>query len=211
MLKLLLLVFIDPGRIVDFGVALESLLSSIDLDRTTVILAGDFNVNLTDSDLENRVHLSSTLFSLYFKPTITKPTRFPPGTSDSLPTTIDHIWTNSTYKFKSGIFYYDVTDHMPCFYLCELPTQLNTTEDTTETIKIETRPYHDSNYLNLLTEISSLNWDNILDYTNVDLSLTTFINHLNYMYRKFFPLKIKYISLKRLNKPWITTIVKHSY
>ena len=193
------------GNIMDFITALEFLLININLDTNFVILAGDLNINLTNVNCENFLLLSSTLSSMHFLPLITKPTRFSPGDFDSTPTTLDHIWVNSSFQSKSGIIYYDVTDHMPCFYHCKLPTDIHSTDK----IKIQTRPFTEQNLQNFIYELTMINWDNLLDYNDIDLSLNAFMHHLNQIYVRNFPMKTKFLSYKRMNNPWITPNVKH--
>ena len=47
-------------------------------------------------------------------------------------------------------------------------------------------------------------WNELL---NEDINLTTnkFLDTMNRLYNRCFPIKSKFISLKRLNSPWLTT------
>ena len=192
------------GNVIDFITILESMLNSIDLETSTVVISGDFNINLTDSEDRNTLQLSSALFSLHFFPIITKPTRFPPGNSDSTPTTIDHIWVNKICPNQSGIINFDVTDHLPCFYHFKIENFNN----AVEVKRIETRPFSDQKLQNLIIKLTSIDWDSILDSSDIDACCTIFSDRINYDYKKCFPLKVKHISLKRLTKPCITSDVK---
>ena len=62
---------------------------------------------------------------------------------------------------------------------------------------------------NLINDIQLINWDYILDYNDPENCIIAFINKLNSLYCKHFPLKTKFISLKRLKNNWITSDVKH--
>ena len=194
------------GDISEFISVLESYIQNLNTENSTIFLTGDFNIDISDLNSNDSSSFTSALFNLYFKPLIMKPTRFSPNTIGTVPppSTLDHIWTNASFKFYSGIIYFDLTDHLPCFSLFEIPTQ----SKSSETVKIQFRPFTDQNCQNLTSDRTDFDWDEILDYSDPDLSLDTFTNHLNYLYRKHFPLKVKTISLKRLEKPWITTDIK---
>ena len=77
-----------------------------------------------------------------------------------------------------------------------------------EVKRIETRPYSDQKLQNLIIKLTSIDWDSILDSSDIDVCCSVFSDRINYEYKKCFPLKVKHISLKRLTKPWITSDVK---
>ena len=79
------------GNIMDFITALKFLLLNINLDTNFVILTGDLKINLTDDNCEKSLLLSSTLSSMHFLPSITKPIKFSPRDYNSTPTKLDHI------------------------------------------------------------------------------------------------------------------------
>ena len=60
----------------DFILALEPLLHSF--SNTSVVLTGDFNINILNSQCVDTEMLVTFMQSLHFLPLITKPTRFPP-------------------------------------------------------------------------------------------------------------------------------------
>ena len=169
-----------------------------------VNILGDLNLNINDPNDDNVLDLSSMLYSKGFLSLINKPTRFPVGNSTGSPSTLDHIWTNGHNFLSAGIIEFDTTDHLPTF--CNLLMPAN---DQTDKIKIETRPFSEEKMQNLINDIQLINWDYILDYNDPENCIIAFINKLNSLYCKHFPLKTKFISLKRLKNNWITSDVKH--
>ena len=98
------------GSKINFIQDLDAILSDLDINSSTVFVTGDFNINLSRSDDPITVDLSSKLFSRFFLPLIDKPTRFPGGNLNSMPSTIDMIWTNSLNVVHCGIIDHNQTD-----------------------------------------------------------------------------------------------------
>ena len=120
---------------------------------------GDFNLNFLDLENSHVVDFASKLYSKSFVPLIDKPTRFPRGNQRGDPSCLDMIWTNNISVNSAGIIYYDQSDHLPAF--CTLETSQNIIDD--EKIKIETRPFSESNLYKLVENLNEINWDEILD------------------------------------------------
>jgi len=99
----------------EFNTFIDNFLSqSIFLDNQT-ILTGDFNINLLEHDTYPPANdFSSTMRSLDYFPHTSRPTRFPDGDSAVSPSLLDHIGTNFTAPFSSGIFF-PLSDHLPTF------------------------------------------------------------------------------------------------
>ena len=53
-----------------------------------------------------------------------------------------------------------------------------------------------------------IDWGLIFDHGDVSSKADKFINKLNQLYFKTFPLKVKYISQKRINNYWLTPVIK---
>ena len=98
------------------------------MEKAECLLAGDFNVNLLNYDCHNDTdQFINTMYSYYFLPLITRPTRF---TSTSA-TLIDNIMTNVfNDAIVSGIFVSDVSDHLPVVYVSN-----DTTTNSTSAVK----------------------------------------------------------------------------
>ena len=97
-----------------------------DLDRSsenigndvTTILTGDLNIDIFKIENEITLEYVSTLRSYCFLPYITLPSRI----TEYSATCIDHIFIKYAKNSRSqptstlsGMFYCDITDHLPCF------------------------------------------------------------------------------------------------
>ena len=189
----------------DFIEELYIILCGLAHEPGMVAVAGDFNLNLQNVADLHTSELTSTLISRGLFPIITNPTRFPNNNSNSLPTTLDHIWTDILKVKTCGIIDFDLTDHLPCFAVYDFPTNDQNDE---QKIKIESRPYSDINLQILKDNLVNTDWDSLLNYNDLDSCTTTFIDKINDLYIKCFPLKVKFVSIKRLKNRWITSDVK---
>ena len=62
---------------------------------------------------------------------------------------------------------------------------------------------HNENLENLVSDLQRTNWEEHL-IGNLNEKFENFEKILNSLYCKNFPLKTKYLSSKRLSKPWLT-------
>ena len=169
---------------------------------TNILLIGDFNINL----LEHTTHLPTNNFllniqTLNFLPHIARPTRFPDTLNLCEPSLLDHIYTNFTKTFTSGIVHYPISDHLPIFLniLSPLPSK--------KTTKIEFRHVTTEAKHHFSYKLNNIHWDALLYSQDVNVNFNIFIDKFHELKCECFPLKTKYISEKRLNNPWITTNV----
>ena len=116
---------------------------------------GDFNINLLNYDHHMETHdYVDTMFSNSLIPQITKPTRLTPTTA----TLIDNIYSNDIlgeYNQLHGIFYTDISDHLPIFRL----TKLN--NDIKDDVTIETRIYNDQTIALFNSIIDTICWNDV--------------------------------------------------
>ena len=171
----------------------------------TVIVCGDININLLDCESPTVNAFISFMNSYFYIPTITKATRFPNDLSNN-PSNLDHIWINKITPYKAGILNIDFTDHLPTFFHFSLPAK---NLEQNKKIKISLRPYSQQNFDLLVSKIASTNWNEIVGSGDSNIVTEIFIDKLNELYRKCFPLKIKYLSKKRIEKPWLTDNLMH--
>ena len=165
-----------------FSTYLGDFLANEKFSRDKTILAGDFNIDLLNYASTDVSFFSSTLYSLSYLPTITKPTRFPCSSNQrGSPSLLDHIWTNNLDPFISGILATEISDHAPTF--------LNLPYANLKTNKIKVLFRDKSSYYN----------DKFFNKINSELLLTSaiesvsdrterFISKLNHMYCECFPL-----------------------
>ena len=168
-----------------------------------VLIAGDLNINISDIYSNASINLVSCLESAHFIPVITRPTRFPPVNSNVIPTTLDHIWINKLVACKSGIICMDMTDHAPNFIYFNLPCKSN--NELTK-IKIQFRPFSNESLNSLTDKLFDFDWNSLFS-ADIHENWSSFKDKLNYLYCQSFSIKTKFVSIKRLNKPWLSPYI----
>ena len=135
--------------------------------------------------------------SFHFLPGIYKPTRFS-NLPNVNPSALDHIWSNTLTNYVCGIISLDITDHLPVFV--SYPGKFN--NDSDEKIKISFRN-HNEKYASLFySKIHEFNWHSLFS-NDVSIFTNNFLKTTNHLYCNTFPLCTKFISKKRLSKPWM--------
>jgi exonuclease III len=193
------------GTIENFTETLNELFykyNRIATDR--VVLLGDFNANLLDVDSATINALSNFLRTFHFVPAITKATRFSPDTR-IVPTLLDHIWINSLDHYLSGIVSIDLTDHCPVF----ITVSINCEDNVYKKVKVTFRDQSKQNVDNFRSVLGETVWD-FDSCTNINDKIDYLGGVLDDCYNRSFPLRIKYITEKRLNKPWLTRGILNS-
>ena len=80
-------------------------------NKCTAIFVGDINIDLIKYENSDNSLYMSTLMSYGYLPFVTLPTRI----TDFSATCIDHNNSHRHEEVACGIFYCDITDHLPCF------------------------------------------------------------------------------------------------
>ena len=186
------------GTILNFTEAISSILNDACFTGKKVILTGDLNLNLLDSDNNHISNFMNEMYSLHFLPKILKPTRFPTGNFYS-PTLLDQVWVNYIDNCTAGIIWSDITDHCPCFLRINASVA-----QPTDLVKLTFRKYNSNNVDNFVDNIFGVNWSEKL-VGSVDSKFEVFLQTLSEIYCQNFPLIKKTISNKRCNKPWLTS------
>ena len=189
------------GNRTHFTSSLEKALSHVDR-KQTVVVAGDINIDVIKFEKEEISNYTTMMLSKGFLPYITIPTRI---TSHSA-TCIDHIFVRSPYlndklKFLSGVFYADISDHLPCFLSIDLQKQIK------EIDRPSVRLYGDNQCNEFKLQMESFDWDVI--YTSGGDWYTNFINSVHSTFVRCFPL-VTMSRKRRKDKPWITKGLKIS-
>ena len=189
------------GNVSHFITDLEMVLNQIDNDKTTVI-AGDINIDIIKFSNEDVVSYVTTLMSYGYLPYITIPSRI---TNFSM-TCIDHIFIRFSRREKilniiSGLFYCDISDHLPNF----ISIKHNRTCCKDE--KPLTRLFGEKNTASFMQRMGRENWNDI--YTGDGDYYSKFITVVLRIYQQSFP--IVRVSRKRWqDKPWMTKALKTS-
>ena len=189
-------IYRHPNGIVNHFVNdLENTLVKFD-NKTTIIIAGDMNVDLIKFENDNTINYLTTLLSNQYLPYVTLPTRI----TDFSATCIDHIFVRFAKNHKSklnqimsGIFYCDITDHLPCF----LSIKIKLSNILKRPL---TRIFGDRNCTRFIEAMGNENLHSVFWYS-------IFVAKVKQKYESSFPLI--QISCKRLkDKPWITKGLK---
>ena len=194
----------------NFILILESILNNPILrDASMVIVAGDMNVDICDIECTQTENYLSLLHSLNFLPVITRPTRFSNNIVNDTSSNLDHIWINKLNPFFSGILCMDISDHCPTFI--NFFQQLNSINSDKKHL-FKFRPFSEKNLNSLRDELCGKDWNEVfhngITDTGVHEACDKFVSYLDDVYCKYFPLKTKFISEKRLCKPWLSPRLK---
>ena len=187
--------------IYEFHNIIAPLLQQISKEQKTVILLGDFNIDLIKCSTDIRTSEFFNLISSYnLLPYITLPTRI----TNRSQTLIDNIFSNSTSsRIISGNLTSTVSDHLPQFFIYPdfnktfIPRKHN----------IYRRNTNNYNKALFFSDFKNTDWNNIININNkdIDYSFNSFFHNFNKLLDKHIPLKkVSNKSFKRRFKPWIT-------
>ena len=202
------------NNIVNFLEKLEKELDKMSRENKHIYIMGDFNIDLSQSlqsilphsiprlignhSIDNYANTFLNILSSYaFYPSINVPTRITPMSE----TLIDNIFTNSFNKDNnSGVFTYDVTDHLPIFLISSQLKVNNVKKPIKKLYRKE-----DSNTISALNEdLANENWHDILEENDVNKAYEYFINKLTHYYDKNVPLVQSKQHKNKIRNPWIT-------
>ena len=165
------------GNISHFVSTLECVLHNSDTNRTTV-LAGDINIDIIKFSNEDVVSYVSTLMSFKYLPYITVPSRI----TQLSTTCIDHMFMKTSKKDKvlnttSGLFYCEITDHLPCFLSLKFEKYNRKDE------RPMTRIFGEKNCAIFIQKMQSQNWNEIYNDTGEE-SYDKFISAVHNIYQQ---------------------------
>ena len=189
------------SHVIEFKDKLSEILNHDDFKKSNTILVGDFNINL----LEHATHANTGEFlnsiqALNYIPLISRPTRFPVGEQNARPSLLDHIYTNFLHHSISGIFHYEITDHLPIFFNMKIP------DSPASTVTIKFRLFTEASKQTFKRNLINVDWEELLRGDNdVNTNFSIFLETFDRLYNRSFPIKTKNISYKRMCNPWITS------
>ena len=188
------------GSIENFLLSIENLFNSILLNNKFIIFTGDINIDLLDTEGNNTMNYLNLMYSFNLIPTIDKITRYSNNENNIFGTILDHIFINKINTYSSGTILFDLSDHCPTF----IHLNLNVNNKSDMKRKIVFRNFTTENLQLFSNKLSSINWNLVLSSSNVDECFDSFINTISDLYCQSFPLKTKYLTNNRINKPWIS-------
>ena len=104
----------------EFQNNLSNVVQFLNHSNSPFFLVGDYNIDLSKQNSDRKVeNYLNDLYAAGCYSLINKPTRMTSTSS----TTLDHIYLNAIDKFCiSGILTYDISDHLPIFYIIKNKT-----------------------------------------------------------------------------------------
>ena len=183
-----------------FNESLNVILDKLKNENKLCFLMGDYNINLLNSDKHNPTSDFVELMHSYsFLSLINRPTRIT-ATSATL---IDNIFVNYSDLQNSFqcILVTDISDHLPVVFI-----DRNSVTDSSEGY-IWRRNMCQRNRQAFSNAISSFDWDEIYEETDMQTAYSLFHSKFLRLYNIHFPkqkLKLKYNT----RKPWLTQGLK---
>ena len=179
---------------------LYPLLDKVNKEKKSLILMGDFNINLLNSDNDKSVsNFLDILGSFSLLPQVIFPTRV----TNFSKTLIDNIFFDSSNsKTFSGNLTWNISDHYPQFLLIK-----NIFSNKKIKHNIHQRNWNKFDPTNFILDFLDINWNSTLelDQKNVDVSFQNFYNKINTLTNKYAPLrKLTRKQVNTLAKPWVT-------
>ena len=197
------IIYRPPNQDVNvFNDSLTNILTKSKTERKLIQIIGDFNINILNAS----EHLPSSefldvMYSHSLLPLITKPTRI----TSNAATLIDNIFFNDVSNIKTfnGIFYTDISDHLPIFSI----NCTNRKNDELTTFK--TRILSDKNIQIFSQKLASCNWDFVLHNQDGRETFDLFYNKFQSIYNDAFPIKVTTAKYDN-RKPWLSAALKNS-
>ena len=193
------------GDVKEFERHLNKILSTNDMLKKKVIIAGDFNMNLLHFEQNIKVqNFRNIMFGHSMMPVINKPIHVIKNTA----TAIDHIFINAvtTTKFKTGIIKSDNSDHFPIFFVADCNIHIKETKERF----IFRGDFSDISVEKFKYKLRSVSWDSIRNSSDTNKAYDSFIEIFSSLYDECFPKKKIKLKPQKWNNPWITKEIKKS-
>jgi hypothetical protein len=174
-------------------------LSSIRLicnPNTSLLIGGDFNINLLDTHAEIVNEFLNEVHTLSLHPVITLPTRV----TDTTATLIDNFLCDfALLPASTSVLKTDISDH----YMIQLKL-----EALNPSVKFFRRNFSYCNKQKFSSKLCTANWNSLYSITDTDTACTYFIRKLKRIYNISFPFKS--YTIKECKTPWLTPAILKS-
>ena len=163
----------------------------------TIMMCGDFNINLRNAVSDASIHEFSNLMQSHnLCQGITEITRYN-NMNSANSSIIDHIWTNFNRPFSTYVIQCGISDHYPIIFYTDFINVSNTTQ-------VSFRDYSQANFERFLADFP-IKWENCnLPITTSNESVAKFIDWMNSILNSFFPIKTKQLGNKNIRNPWLS-------
>lgn len=183
--------------------ALETVIADLSILRcNNIVISGDFNCDLLEMMNDNDcLNFANIMFSNYYTPLITKPTRI----TDSSFSLIDNFFSGSLHDHTAGILPCALSDHYLIFVVYK-----NFFENVVicSPKRIKYRIHNDVTLLNLYNSLSAYDFTFILQNEDIDQGIQLLEQVVMNSYNYHCPILNKTISYKNSIKPWIDAELK---
>ena len=187
------------SKVADFTLRMEQMLAKLDKHKNkTIILVGDFNIDLIKHDTDKHgQELINLTTSHGFLQVISRPTRI----TDHTATLIDHIYINKIPDvYSSGVITCDISDHLATYVNIALCENLN--RNITDFSKGYSK-FTEANTQKFRDLLNDETWESVLDEPSTQSKYTKFIEIYTYHYNAAFPKENSSKKRRKNTKPWI--------
>ena len=181
---------------VSFFETLNSVLTDCSKMNKKIILMGDLNYNLLDTEENNVTTCVDMFFEFGFYPLINIPTRI----TDTTASVLDHFWTNIIdMPVNSTVINDPIADHLPIFMNVGVSI-------SKENLIVEKRNFSQRNIENFISALRQMYIADILQQRSTNAAYDTFIKRYKEIFEKSFPMKkVKTKSKEtKFKRPWYT-------
>ena len=181
----------------DFLTKLEQILAYCGSVRT--VITGDFNIDFLKREVWPSRILCDLMTSYDFQNNINLPTYVSP-VSNCDTSCLDHIWQNFSSDFKSFVITPNLADHYAVSSVFDWA-------DVDQRVKMEFRDYSEAN-IDKFKENVDLEFEQCNPpLSDVDSYAEYLLDFLYNLINKYFPIRTKYYTKKRLKAPWLSADV----
>ena len=161
------------------------------------IVVGDLNLNLLDYNNVTVIDFCLMMNSFGLSNELNVATYVDPRKGYAT-TLLDHVWHNFKKTGRTFVFEVPIADHLPVLavYNYSVGKDLNLQSFRNFSIRCK-----EAFLTNITEEMGKFNIDN----DDPGKSVSCFINHLWLLLNKYFPIKKKFLSQKRILKPWLSS------
>jgi hypothetical protein len=191
------------GSIVLFNNCIENALLNANIRGNNVIIVGDFNIDLIQQTNNYSVrNYRDIMIAEGFEIDINRPTRCDSrtGLASSL---IDHVWCNFARNNETKVIDYIIADHLPIHFCFEIGEEMTMKTSIFRDFSKKSLNAFNAAKTNLFAnyEISTL---------NINTEINRFEIWIENVLNRFFPIKRKIVSYKRIKVPWIDADILQS-
>ena len=171
---------------------LEGCLEDFDLPNKDVYIFGDINIDVLDKKHDSTKKLTELLSQTGLTNYIREPTRFTIGRNSCL----DHIYSNSTKVFTSGVLDVNISDHEMVYIVHKKLKSSNVSGD------FKGRSYRNHNRERFVNDLTHQDWGRFFETTDPNQLWPTFHGYIMESINPMCPLKT--FKIRKFKEIWVT-------